>query len=264
MRSDRRRRVAAAILMALAARLAEAGGDGIGSIVYDPTNHLENAVTAAEAVKANVQQLRSYLLQMRQYMAELDTLKTLPHEAVAAILQPYREDVAAVNRLVDELQGLGRDLDDLRKTFDTRLKESAQMRLSPRDYLAREIKLAGRLGGHYAAAVDADARTLRAVNAAYDKVHALQRQVPASVGAQQSFQTMNQHLNLLAGQNAELLALVARDTATRDEQARQAAERRRAAAQEQLERLDRENAAIDALREQVRRSEHATGWGLLR
>lgn len=264
MWSDAPLRIAVWLASFLIAAQVRAGGDGVGSIVYDPTNHAETAVAAAESVKQTAQQLRGYLLQTKQYAAELRNLESLPREAIAAALRPYEQDAASVVQLLGELQSMSRDVDALRDAFDRRLKEAAQLRLAPTDYWSREAALATRLGGHYAAAAQADVRILRAVDDGFARVQALQRQIPAAVGTMQSMQTMNQHLNLLAGQNAELLALMARGAATRDETERQAAERRRADARAELDSLARENAAIDAMRERVRKSEHATGWGLLR
>jgi type IV secretion system protein TrbJ len=255
-----------ALLVALGSDAATAGGDsvGFGSIVYDPTNHAENAITAVQSVRQTATQLQSYALQIRQYLATLENLKRIPQSALDDVLRPYREELAGVESLYRELRGAHGELLKLQRELDHHLRQIGSMKMDPKAYLEYEMKLSQRRGQGFDAAFQGNLATLQSVNQSYQRIKTLQSHIAGSVGALQSMQTMNEHLNLLAGQNAELITLVASSEASLAAKAKQDAERAASGAQFQRSRLQREGEGLQALRDALRRSELESGWGLMK
>jgi hypothetical protein len=104
---------------------------------------------------------------------------------------------------------------------------------------------------------------MQSVNDSYARVLKLQQQIPASAGMQQSFQTLNQHLNLLAGQNAQLIGLISSQQA-RDAQesiTRNAANTN--ANQIIQNRLNSDASKVSNLHQQLRSQENTSGWGIM-
>ena len=251
------------VLVAVASGLAVAGAPSFGQIVYDPTNHVENAVSAAQAVQHTANQVRAYALQLQQYMIQVENLRRLPEATINSVLAPLRVEYDNGRALLGEVEGLGRDLADLRGRLDARLKEIGRLDVDPVHYLTYEADLARRQGKSLSAAFDADTRVLRKVNDDFLRIQALQQQLPASAGVQQSLQTLNQHLNLVAGQNAQLLSIMASHNAVADQQAVERAGTQARAADAQRQQLEQERAFVRDLRARIRESEHSSGWGVM-
>jgi type IV secretion system protein TrbJ len=239
------------------------GGGALGEIVYDPTNHAENAVTAAQAVKQTINQVKAYALQLQQYLAELENLKKLPAAVIERNLKPYRTELDLVTQLHQELSSAHRDLQRLGAEFQQRLRQMAVLGMAPKDYLEHEIALASRQGRSLEAAFKSSIDTLHSVNDSFQRIRDLQGQISQSAGVQQSLQTLNQHLNLLAGQNAQLLGLLASSEARVSARQKADADTSAGSADYQKRRFEEDEQAVKRIRDELRRQERANGWGIM-
>ena len=239
-------------------------GVGGASVVYDPINHIENAAAAAEATKQTAGQIQAYALQAQQYAAQLQNLKRLPDEILQRTLKPYQEEAKVATQLYSELKSAYRDVKSLQNGFQSRLREIGALKLSPKDYLEHEIRLAERKGSGWEQAFRGDLAALQSVNDDFARIKSLQAQIGASVGVQQSMQSLNEHLNLLAGQNAQLVGLIASRQAMLASQAKTESDADATNANYQIRRAEEERLLVNALREEFRRAEKADGWGIMR
>jgi hypothetical protein len=138
-----------------------------------------------------------------------------------------------------------------------------QLGVSPGGYLEREIAAAAVRNQTQAALFAADRQSLAAITRSARTLALLQVQIPASRGIQQSMQTTNQYLDLLAGQTSQLLQLTAAQSASQSAlaQAREA-DGALADARENA-RLSSDLLRIGRLRDGLRSAEARRGWGLL-
>lgn len=239
------------------------GGGAMGTIVYDPTNHAETAVTAANAVRQTAQQVQAYALQFQQFLNELEQLKKLPQDTLNQVLQPYTDQMAAVQALSQTLGNTLGQITSLQDMFTAQFRQMAALGVSPDQYLDREMQIAQYRGQGVSSVFQNEVATLQSVNDSYARIRMLQAQIPASAGLQQSFQTVNQHLNLLAGQNAQLISLVASHQANASARLQDEASADALAGEIVQKRLQNDALKIQQLHQQLRDQESAQGWGIL-
>lgn len=257
-------RWAVCMVPAFCCAVAFAGGGGaLGTIVYDPTNHAETAVTAANAVRQTAQQVQAYALQFQQYLNELEQLKKLPQDTLNQVLQPYADQMAAVQSLSQTLGNTLGQIQALQDMFTTQFRQMTAMGVTPNQYLDREMQIAQYRGQGVSTVFQNEVATLQSVNDSYARIRMLQDQIPASAGLQQSFQTVNQHLNLLAGQNAQLIGLVASHQANASARLQDEAGADAVAGEIVQKRLQDDAQKIQQLHQQLREQESTLGWGVL-
>ena len=75
-------------------------------IVWDPTNYVQNAMTAAQTVQSVIQQVQSYATQIRQYEMEVRQLAAMPANAINTIKQIRNVNLSNVNGYINSLQSL--------------------------------------------------------------------------------------------------------------------------------------------------------------
>lgn len=240
------------------------GGGGFGGIVYDPTNHLETAVSAAESVKQTTLQVRAEIQRLQQLAAEVEQLKSLPQDVIQSTLKDSFQQISVLQQGSALMSSLSSEIEGVKQLYSARLREMAALGLSPHDYVQYEAKLAQLNHQSQSALIDQDQQVLAGVQNSIARLSNLQAQIPASSGVHQSMQTTNQYLDLLAGQTTQLLQLTAsqasannsrlqlQDSNAADAQAREAA------------RVQSDLSNIQTLRQQLRQREAQTGWGLMR
>ncbi|NDU86154.1 MAG: hypothetical protein G3H99_06035 [Ferrovum sp.] len=234
-----------------------------GMLVYDPINHIETALTAANAVQQTAQQVQSYLVLLQQLASQLQNLRSLPQAVLTQVLQPYTQQIAVVQNLSQVLSGTMQQLSGLHQDLLSQAQQMASLQLTPQDYLNREIQLSQSQGGGLDAALQSEVTTLQSLQGSYAQIQQLQGQIGATVGMQQSLQTVNQHLNLLAGQNAQLMSLIATAQANNSAQQQQAVLANGSAALTLQQRMQSEAQKIQQLHNQLRQDEAVQGWGVM-
>jgi len=246
------------------AQLAWAGGGGaMGTIVYDPTNHVETALTAANAVRQTVQMVQAYTLQIQQYLNELENLKRLPQETLDQVLNSYTNDIAVAQSLSQTLSSTLGQINSLQDSFTVQFRQMAAMGLSPNQYMDREMQIAKFRGQSISSVYQNEVGIMQSVNDSYGRIRKLQEQIPASSGLQQSFQTVNQHLNLLAGQNAQLISLIAGHQANASAHQQDEANANAMAGEIIQKRRQDEALKVQQLHQQLRDQESTMGWGIM-
>lgn len=238
-------------------------GGGVGQIVYDPTNHLEAAVSASQAVRQTALQVRAEIQRIQQLETELQQLKALPDNVIRASLQDWDAQLGSLVEAARTLGSLGTELAATQQMYSGRLREIALLGLSPQSYLAHEIRAAAVRGQAQGALFAADHASLQAIERARGQLAQLQRQIPASSGVHQSLQTSNQYLDLLVGQTTQLLQLSAAQASVAAS-GRAASESSAAQADaRESQRLGADLARIATLRQSLRVQEAQQGWGVL-
>ncbi|MDE3010239.1 MAG: hypothetical protein KGI67_05065 [Pseudomonadota bacterium] len=240
------------------------GGGGVGNIVYDPSNHLETAAIAAESVRQTALQVSAEVQRLQQLAIELRQVRALSPDAVRAVLADWSSQLAALDETGRTLLGVGDQLAATRQRSAAQLRQIVALGVSPQAWLQREIESSGQRRQSAELLLVAERHSLEDLTRTRQALARLQAQIPASSGIQQSMQTTNQYLDLLAGQSSQLLQLGAAQAAA---QARQHSAIEADAAQADAREAQRTAAdlqAIAELRAQLRQREASEGWGVLR
>lgn len=235
----------------------------MGTIVFDPTNYAETAVTAANSIRQTAQMVQAYLLQVQQYLTELQNLEKFPQATFSQTLKPYTNEIATAQSLSQSLTTLLTQVTGVQNTFNDQFRQMAAMGVTPSDYMTREMQIAQYRGQSLQTTFQDQVSALQAVNDSYARILLLQDQIPASSGLQQSFQTVNQHLNLMAGQNAQLIALIAGSQANASARAQDEAVANQLAGEIIQQRRQNDVAKVQQLHQQLQSQESGLGWGIM-
>ncbi len=257
------RQIAAAWLFAWSASVVAGGAGGMGNVVYDPMNHVQTTISAANSVLQTAQMVQAYTLQIQQYLNELENLKRLPQETLNAVLQPYTDEISAAVNLSQTLGDTLAQIHQLQDDFTSQIRQMSAQGVTPAQYMDREMQIAQHRGTSVAAVFKNEVDTMQSVNDSFNRIKQLQQQIPASSGLQQSFQTVNQHLNLLAGQNAQLIKLIAGHQATQSAHQEDEDKANTVAGELIQKRRQDDSANIRQLHQQLREQESLMGWGLM-
>lgn len=210
-------------------------------VVFDPKNFAKNAVEAAEAIKQTQNQNRAYEMDLRRFLSDLKHLERMGRgEMELRDIQRILRTVVSYDQSLSRLLG---SVQESRTTVENRYRQVLASGLSWDEYYRREQEFARTQGEERMVVFENERRALARVNEDYETVLRLQSQIDAPEGLLESQQTMNQHLNLMAAQNAHLIELIA---------GKQALDNEDIYAQKR-----REEEAQRAMEERARRQQHA-------
>ncbi|MGD9919753.1 MAG: P-type conjugative transfer protein TrbJ [Paenirhodobacter sp.] len=199
---------------------------GFGSgpfIVYDPTNHAENLLTAARALEQINNQISQLQNEAQMLINQARNLTSLPYSALSALQQ----NVDRTRTLLSEAQNIAFDVQQIDQMFQ---QDYANIPLSSSDaqLLSDARTRWGNTVGGLQDAMRVQAGVVGNIDAQRAQLFALVGESQSAVGALQATQAGNQLLALQAQQIADLTAVTAANG-----RAEALAEAERAAAAEQ-------------------------------
>ena len=213
----------AAGITTITAPPAHAFFGGFGGIVYDPTNHAENLLTAARALEQINNQIAQLQNEAQMLINQARNLASLPHSSLGQL----QASVQRTQQLLSEAQRIAHAAADIERAFaedygaaagtgdfDTRIRGA-------RERWETSI-------GAFEDALRVQAGVVDNIDSARAEMQALVAQSQGATGALQATQAGNQLLALQSTQMADLTAAIA---AQNRAQALEAA--RRASAEEQ-------------------------------
>jgi len=204
-------RAAAALLLSSAITLSPATAPpahalfgGFGAIVYDPTNHAENLLTAARMLEQINNQIAQLQNEAQMLANQARNLASLPFSSLSRLQSSVQE----TQRLLGEAQRIAHDVAEIDRAFTEDYGAAAargdfdQMMAGARGRW--ETSVAGLEDSlKVQAGVVGNIETARAV------MGALVAESQAATGALQAAQAGNQLLALQSGQIADLTAAIA-------------------------------------------------------
>ena len=87
---------------------------GFGRIVYDPTNHAENLLTAARTLEQINNQIQSLQNEAQMLINQARNLASLPHSS----LQQLQQNVQRTQQLLGQAQNIAFDVQAIDRMFD--------------------------------------------------------------------------------------------------------------------------------------------------
>ncbi|WP_407673947.1 P-type conjugative transfer protein TrbJ [Paracoccus methylovorus] len=226
-----------ALVLALAAPLAltpmltnpaHAFFGGFGRIVYDPTNHAENLLTAARTLEQINNQIASLQNEAQMLINQARNLASLPHSS----LQQLQQNVSRTQQLLDEAQNIAFEVQQVDQAFE-REYGTPDLSMSEQQLLTdARTRWTNTMGG-LQDAMRVQAGVTGNIEAQRAEMATLVEQSQGATGALQASQAGNQLLALQSQQLSDLTALLA---ATGRADALVEAERAAAAEQGRIQR----------------------------
>jgi len=180
------------------------GGGGGGGIVYDPTNHAENLLTAARTLEQINNQIAQLQNQARMLMNDAAHLASLPHSSLARL----QEAIGETQSLLAEAESLAFDV----ATIETAFAQDYGTAATEGDFDERVAGARDRWETSVAGIKDAlkvQAGVVSNIERARRQMDALVRESQGAVGGLQVAQAGNQLLALQTAQIADLTAAIA-------------------------------------------------------
>lgn len=219
--------VAACALLAAPLQSAKAFGFGFGGVVYDPSNHAQNILTAVRTLQQVNNQVRQLANEARMLAGQAQNLANLPI-SVAADLQ---HSLRTMDHLILNAQGVAYQVSQIDSTY---------RRLFPEDYasavsnsqILQDANESWRLARHgFQHSLEVQAETVGQIRTDASTLDRLIAESQGAVGNLQVAQAGNQLNALAAKQSMQLQTLVAASArADALENARQIAAREQARA----------------------------------
>jgi P-type conjugative transfer protein TrbJ len=178
---------------------------GLGDIVYDPTNHAENILTAARSLEQINNQVQQLANEAQMLINQAQNLANLP-TSIAGELQG---SLSQVDQLIRDAQGIAYDLSEIDGAYRELFPEEYADSVSTSDILhdARESWKLAREGFRHALEVQAEVvGEIRNDAATLDR---LVGESQGAVGNLQAVQVGNQLTALAAKQSMQLQSLLA-------------------------------------------------------
>lgn len=174
-------------------------------IVWDPTNYVQNAMTAAQTVQSVIQQVQSYATQIRQYEMEVRQLAAMPANAINTIKQIRNVNLSNVNGYINSLQSLYGNLNGISNQISTQFS-AAQLSNMTWDQYMDKLKTDVQNGVSAAKTrAQNEANTLQSIQQDYEMAKQWQSMIPATAGTHESMQLMNTQMNRMVMQGAQML-----------------------------------------------------------
>jgi P-type conjugative transfer protein TrbJ len=183
---------------------------GVGDVVFDPGNYVENVLNVLKSIKQVAQQAQAYRAQLMQLKMQVRMIKSWGDNMRGAVdpssliydiqnMQRLHRQLGRMYGNLSELAGVVKDTSRKMAASDTTYKEYQKMRAT-----------AAKRGNQQAqASIQHDTRVMQSVKHNYSALRETERQIPASAGIQQSLKTMNANLLIIARQNNQLLSIIA-------------------------------------------------------
>jgi len=202
---------ATALALALAAPLALApvfttpahAFFGFGRIVYDPTNHAENLLTAARTLEQINNQIASLQNEAQMLINQARNLASLPHSS----LQQLQQNVQRTQQLLGQAQNIAFDVQNIDRMFQqdygnlSLTGTDAQMIADARSRWENTV-------GGLQDAMRVQAGVVGNIDTNRAEMSALVGQSQNAVGALQATQAGNQLLALQSQQLSDLIAVI--------------------------------------------------------
>lgn len=200
-----------------------------GSVVLDPTNLVQNTLSANQSVKSVVVMYEQLKTQIQQYQAMAQNIKSMAGKAKVELQQFGFDDIKNINQAIKAYKQLGRSVQETRSIITRRLDEAKLMGTSWKDYLSYEQ---GRLKTNEegaAARVQAEQEAFRRVEDDYKFARETAEKIPATEGTHAAIQQSNALLNRMVTQNADIIRTLAQANGSQKaEEMAQKAEQERA------------------------------------
>ncbi|MDW4497894.1 P-type conjugative transfer protein TrbJ [Sulfitobacter sp. D35] len=204
-------RAAAALLLSSAIALSPATAPpahalfgGFGGIVYDPTNHAENLLTAARTLEQINNQIAQLQNEAQMLVNQARNLASLPYSSLSRLQSSVQE----TQRLLGEAQRIAHDVAEIDRAFTGDYGAAAARGDFDQMIAGAQARWQTSVAG-LEDSLKVQAGVVGNIETARAEMGALVAESQAATGALQAAQAGNQLLALQSGQIADLTAAIA-------------------------------------------------------
>lgn len=198
--------------------------------VFDPSNFVKNTITSLQSVKMVAEQVKSYALDVQRFKNELEQAARFDPNSL--VFRDANEDLKNSLRLINELKGVYGNIENAKSIMEMEMRNYSMTRHTSFDeYLLAERSRVDKEGKGRLAAIQTERMAIENAQKQMSQVQEIAQQIKGPIGIQQSLQTTNQQLNLMAAQNAQLMQVIASKQAMDNQKAAMEAERDRSVAE---------------------------------
>jgi type IV secretion system protein TrbJ len=182
-------------------------------VVFDPSNFIQNSLTASQTAQQIIYTISKYETQLLQYESQLKQLSSLDAGSIQILLNSNSIDSNNLNVLKNSLINLYGSLSDIANNFNQRLESAQYLGLNWNQYAQFEQD---RIGRNQAAAISsANHEIISMERATRDYKFALdiEAMIPKTNGIHESLQLLNTQVNRMLTQNADLIQFLSQSSA---------------------------------------------------
>lgn len=179
------------------------------SIVYDPTNFVQNQMQALKGVLKYKQMVEEYVLALQQYVTQIRQLSPAKRLGQLSPITTTINDIQDFNRIAQGLGKLRDSIETVQGSFLGRVQDMKRIGLSWDGYLRYEAE---RIARNAEGAIQNSMEEKRVVERAkleFEYVKTLADRVPMSDGMHAASQNLNFHMNRMILQQGELASILA-------------------------------------------------------
>ena len=199
-------KLSVAIAVAYSVHLT-AGAAASGSVVFDPTNLVQNLATAQNTVNTYRTQVQSLITQYQQYQNMVKQAQSLGTsmsiKSIGSMLT--QGDVAGLQRSLAAANDLTLNVGSVQKSFTARLDEARLAGGSWTKYLELEKVRLGRREDAAVARVNSEQQAMKRIESDYSFIREEGAKIGGSTGLHESMQQMNLQMNRMLQMNAEIM-----------------------------------------------------------
>lgn len=208
---------------------------GGAAIVYDPTNHVENIIQALQALRQTVlseaqlaqevitavNTVKQYEQMLKDYKIKINSLRGMSPGQILGLAKSLGGEAAVYADLADRLSRTDRNLRGVLDMYQEIERLGNYTSMTPTQIWWQERHRRRQENSYTRDRFTNIQRTLWSVQGDIQKINQLAAAIPDAGGEEgekslrQGLEVVAAHLNVIAGQNTQLLALFAEESAAR-------------------------------------------------
>lgn len=208
---------------------------GGAAIVYDPTNHVENIIQALQALRQTVlseaqlaqevitavNTVKQYEQMLKDYKIKINSLRGMSPGQILGLAKSLGGEAAVYADLADRLSRTDRNLRGVLDMYHEIERLGNYTSMTPTQIWWQERHRRRQENSYTRDRFTNIQRTLWSVQGDIQKINQLAAAIPDAGGEEgekslrQGLEVVAAHLNVIAGQNTQLLALFAEESAAR-------------------------------------------------
>lgn len=181
-------------------------------VVFDPSNFIQNSLTASQTAQQIIQSISQYETQLLQYQVQLKQLSSLDLQSIQSLLSSNSVDLANLNNLKNTLSNLYGSLSDVSSNFNQRLETAQLLGMNWDQYTSFENNRILNNQNSAIATANREINSLERASRDYQFALDAEDLIPKTNGIHESLQLLNSQVNRMLTQNADLIRLISQSS----------------------------------------------------
>ncbi len=187
---------------------------GAWGVVYDPSNWIQNSLSATNSIRTVENQVRAYQAWLQQLAYNAKNLKDIRNYQTLYGITDQLHRLQTFGNALGQLRG---GVNNARTNMLQQYRSYVSSNLTPQQYLqAQTQQNANTYGVAYGSYQQAKQELEHGIPQSWNRVQQLAQQIPHIQGINQNLKLMNEQMNQMLRQNNEILKFVAINTAQKN------------------------------------------------